>query len=427
MTVFMHDSHPTASADAMLAQHAGRLDLIRQYANEADATDFERKWQSVLRGCAQWFSTMPLRPDEHAESGGAFRASVETAYYAMRLSGGQKFAANESSERRRLLEPQYLYALFLAACCTWLDEPCRHFHFHREPDGEAWNPAAHGAFNVWLGDATYRVIRREASAPVQRMRTALLAHAILGSDRLGWLDPIVQNDLFGAIQPEGRPIGNESLLHRLVRQAVEVTGDFERKARRAAFALDTTPAPPASQVEATATSEVARREAPAPAPAATAKPPTSELPAGPNAAAGLTAMFAATEPRQDTGNGATAQAPAPAPSPKANVTPSVPLDTLRSPRREAPDRAADPFAEVLSGASNLMRDFFRALTQDVAAGKVQVAWGDRGLTLSKRSLASYGITSETLIEHLRKLNLLASVQGSEIVLVERVGVLVSPR
>lgn len=417
------DSHPVTSADEMLAQHAGRLDLIRQYANEAEAAEFERKWHSVLRDCAQWFSTMPLRPEEHAESGGAFRASVETAYYAMRLSGGQKFAANETSERRRLLEPQYLYALFLAACCTWLDEPCRHFHFHRESDGEAWNPAAHGPFNGWLGDGGYRVIRREAAAPLQRMRTALLAHSILGSERLGWLDPIVQNDLFGAIQPEGRPIGNESLLHRLVRQAVEVTGDFERKARRAAFAPDPTPAPPASQVEATATSEVARRETPAPAPAATAKPPASDLPAAPNAAAGLTALFTATEPRQEAG---TESADA-TPSAKANPTPSVPLDTLRSPRREAPDRAADPFAEVLSGASNLMRDFFRALTQDVAAGKVQVAWADRGLTLSKRSLASYGITSDTLIEHLRKLNLLASVQGSEIVLVERVGILVSPR
>ncbi len=127
---------------------------------------------------------MPLRPTEHAEAGGAFRATMEAAYFAMRLSGAQKFAADQTSERRRKLEPQYLYALFLAACCSRLDEPCRHFQLHRDRDGAEWIPAIHGAFGAWLGNDTYRVTRRDKALPVERMRTALLAREILGADRL---------------------------------------------------------------------------------------------------------------------------------------------------------------------------------------------------------------------------------------------------
>jgi len=138
----------------LMSSFADRVALIRQYANEAERADFASKWLDVLERCGTWFSSMPLRPNEHAEAGGAFRATAEAAYFAMRLSGAQKFAADQASERRRKLEPQYLYALFLAACCSRLDEPCRHFQLHRDRDGAEWSPAIHGAFGAWLGNDT---------------------------------------------------------------------------------------------------------------------------------------------------------------------------------------------------------------------------------------------------------------------------------
>jgi conjugal transfer pilus assembly protein TraI len=58
---------------------------------------------------------------------------------------------------------------------------------------------------------------------------------------------------------------------------------------------------------------------------------------------------------------------------------------------------------------------------------VAVNWGEKGLVLQKRILGSYGIASETLVDNLRKLNLLASSQGAEIVLVERIGSLILAR
>ncbi|WP_427308509.1 TraI domain-containing protein [Cupriavidus sp. H39] len=407
------NTHAHLPTDALLASFADRVALIRQYANEAESADFASKWLNVLERCATWFSSMPLRPGEHAEAGGAFRATVEAAYFAMRLSGAQKFAADQTSERRRRLEPQYLYALFLAACCSRLDEPCRHFQFHRDSDGIEWIPAIHGAFGPWLGGGTYGVTRRETALPIERMRTALLAREILGAERLAGFDGQVLAELFGAINPEQRPSGLETLLHKVVRQAIDTVTQFEVKARRAAFAPDSTPTPKADLLSAAADAT------------AQAKPPVTTateqlaatVPVNPQAPTEALTQVAPPSPAQPA-------APATAQAPRDAAPSAVQLDGSRSLR---PEQAADPFKEALAGASNLMREFFRALAQDVAAGKVKVSWVDDRLAISKRMLSNYGIASETLIGNLRKFQLLYKIVGQDILLVDKVANLIATR
>ncbi|SDD56983.1 conjugal transfer pilus assembly protein TraI [Cupriavidus sp. YR651] len=402
---------PLNVAESMRA-HSSRVDLIRQYANESDRSIFDAKWLGVVESCASWFSSMPLRPLEHAEPGGAFRATVEAAYFAMRLSGAQKFAADQPSERRRLLEPQYLYALFLAACCSRLDEPCRHFRFHRDSDGNEWIPAAHGAFGAWLGNATYTVTRREEAAPVERMRTALLAREILGAERLAQFDSVVLTDLFGAINPDPRPSGLETLLHKVARQAIDTVTQFEVKARRAAFAPDSTAPPSATALSDSMAPSSGASGSAVPAPAST----VSQQAVGASEAAPAAASASSpAAPPTSASTGVESEIARPA---------VVQLDPNRPVRQEPPK---DPFAEALAGTSNLMRDFFRALAQDVAAGKAKVSWVDGKLAIGKRMIGNYGIASETLIENLRKFNLLYKVVGQDILLVEKVSVLVAER
>ncbi|MGH7461725.1 MAG: TraI domain-containing protein, partial [Longimicrobiales bacterium] len=402
---------------ALLASHDSRLALVRQYANESDDRDFRTKWLSVLDRCAAWFSSMPLRPTEHAEPGGAFRATVEAAYFAMRLSGAQKFAADQTSERRRHLEPQYLYALFLAACCSRLDEPCRHFQFHRQRNGAEWVPAAHGAFGAWLGDDTYQVTRREAPLPSERMRTALLAREILGTERMGAFDSQVLTDLFGAINPDPRPAGLETLLHKIVRQAIETVTQFELKARRAAFAPDTTPAPSAQALAADAIAGTST-------PPAQAKADAAPVPATPTATATAEVEQPIATTEADSTSPAAIHQPGSDASAQHRASPNaVQLDGARSLRKEPP--AEDPF-KAIAGTSNLMREFFKALSQDAAAGKTKVTRVEGKVAISKRSLGNYGIASETLIENLRKFKHLYKIVGQDILLVNEVGDLILP-
>ena len=60
----------------------------------------------------------------------------------------------------------------------------------------------------------------------------MFAQTVITPELLSGLDNAVLADLFGAINPEKSPQGFEALVHKVVRQAMDVAVDFERKAQR---------------------------------------------------------------------------------------------------------------------------------------------------------------------------------------------------
>ena len=488
--------HSPIEAAALLAVHDRRVALIRQAANEATDAEYRLRWGDVLGRCAAWFSSLPWSPQLYREPGGAFRCTVETAFYAMRLAGGQKFGTNLPSEHRRRIEPQYNHAVFLAAVCSGLDEPYRHFVVLRERDRAEWNPAAHGPLGPWLGGSAYALQRRAAPLPVERMRTALFAQNLIGHDLLTGYEADVLAQLFGAINPVPTPQGAESLVHKVVRQAVSVAADFDRKAQQGVYEAVQYPVPAAVHVAAAVQPVVAQPAtqpvAPAAvhhvppvagAPATQASPPAAnQTPANPvakpatpapaSAAPGMPAIDALTvapharEPsslteaiqedlaRAVAGDPASGTQLSPAvdivastPGPKhdpqmglpfqgegapgpAHASTPAPVDPAamrpRAARTERTNVAAT-FDQVLEGQPNIIREFFRALAEDVAAGKAKVAWTEKGLAIPKRLVGSYGVASDTLVDHLRKRGLLVANVQAEIVLAPRAGELIIER
>ncbi|NIE81862.1 MULTISPECIES: TraI domain-containing protein [unclassified Burkholderia] len=448
----MSDSRlfPPGDNDELLHRNERRIELIAQCANESPRAEFDRKWMVLIRRCADWFSSVPLSPELYREPSGGFRWTVETAFYAMRLAGGLKFGSNLPSERRRRIEPQYSYGVFLAAICSGLDEPFRHFEVERASDRQVWNPSVHGALGPWLAGASYRVARRPAPLPVERMRTGVLAHALVGTELLSGLDGEVQAEIFGAINPASSPLGGvESLTHKVVRQAVATAAEFDRKAQRAVFepvtfavpsaihvAAELEPRVEAQRSVATPVPEAAAAPAPAPTGAA-AQPVIAESPSatetaeasraskdlgfsGAAAPDGETALPPSAPPAGLDGRQMALELPPPA----VAVNPAE----MRRVSAVAPGASpADRFAEILRGAPRMISDFFLALQQDVASGKAKVRWDDKGLTVSKRTIGSYGVTSDTLIEHMRRRNLLLANDPAEVMLAPRIGELIQER
>lgn len=109
------------------------------------------------------------------------------------------------------------------------------------------------------------------------------------------------------------------------------------------------------------------------------------------------------------------------PPPAAAVNPVE----IREPAAAAP--SGNHFDEVLKGAPRMIVDFFSALQQDVAAAKAKVRWTDQGLVLSKRTIGSYGVASDTLIEHMHRRSLLLANEPSEVTLAPRIGELIQER
>lgn len=89
--------------------------------------------------------------------------------------------------------------------------------------------------------------------------------------------------------------------------------------------------------------------------------------------------------------------------------------------------AAGSFDEVLKGTPNMIRELFRALREDVVAGNAKVAWNEKGLAIPKRLIGSYGVASDTLVEHLRRRSLLVGNDQGEIILGPRAGQLIMDR
>ncbi|MFC4706025.1 TraI domain-containing protein [Paraburkholderia caffeinitolerans] len=457
-------------APTLLAAHDRRVALIRQAANEASDGDYRLRWGDLLARCAAWFSSLPYSPALYREPGGAFRCTVETAFYAMRLASGQKFGTNLSSEKRRHVEPQYNHAVFLAAVCSGLDEPYRHFVVLRSRDGAEWNPAGHGALGPWLAGDTYSVQRRPTPLPIERMRTALFAQNLIGHELLAWYEAEVLAQLFGAINPTVAAPTGESLVHKVVRQAVAVAADFDKKAQHAVFEAVQYPVPPAINVAAavqpvvTPTPAATPTAGPvpaapvppsapaAPAPKTSAQPVAEESSAGvntdakaptagvPGPTAGVTVDATPSPvPSGETGEPSRSAAVSPAPRAKDDSQLGLPFSGEKQPRasvdpaairpagRPAPAAAPAGFDEVLEGQPNMIREFFRALREDVAADKAKVNWTDKGLAVSKRLVGSYGVASDTLVEYLRKRGLLVANVQAEIVLAPRAGELILER
>lgn len=447
--------HEPIAAEELFTTHQKRIELVRQCANETTETEFARKWLAVLRRCASWFSSMPLTPALHCEPGGAFRATVESTFYAMRLAGGQKFAADLTSDKRRKLEPQYNYAVFLAAACSLLDEPFRHFEFVRQSDREKWSPAAHGAFGAWIGAGQYAVERRVGPLKNERMRTAIFAQTVITPELLGGLDTAVLSDLFNAINPDRSPQGFEALVHKVVRQAMDVAVDFEQKAQRAVFAPVKFDVPSAVHValalepqfvagaaphstatspqsQAAPTALAAAQSAPNVPPVAPASnETTAPSAAGPQLSQSLldalerseaqAVAAASTEPATEV-----VAANSSAPSRPAPVDPAAAGARTRSAALKS-GPTDEELDEVLGPGAAMMKEFFKALAGDVATGKAKVAWEEKGLAVQKRLVGAYGMTSDTLVEQLRKRSLLLRAHGNDICIVERAGQLISER
>lgn len=423
------------TAEELLEGLEKRLMLVKQAANESSAASYDRKYRAVIDACVSWFNATPLSPHIYREAGGAIRATVETAFYAMRLAGGQKFGSTLPSEVRRRVEPQYTYGVFLAAVCSYLDEPHRHFSVIRLSDGVEWMPLTDTGMAAWLEGSPFQLRLRPQPLAIERMRTAMLAQRVIGASLLAQLDTPVQSEMFGAINPVTKPSGGESLLHKVVRQAVSVASDFDLKAQAAVFAPVAATIPDAAEVESGGAKNAARAPESS---AAAATAPKNE--AEPSAPAPIESALIKEAPKSIVLSGARSPKvsangelfPAEGSNPNVDLLNATiaPAPAVFSPAQMGASRvpvAAPPRSDVLHGMPAMIQELFRALREDIDAGKAKVSWSEKGLVLSKRLIGGYGVASDTLVEHLRKKSLVVGNSSSEVVLAPDAGVVLLER
>lgn len=159
------------------------------------AEAYERLYGRVIERLAIAINLLPAsETGTHQGAGGLFRLCLEMGFYSLQASEATIFAARAGVERRRLLEPRWRYATWLAGLCAELYRPFTTMVVTTE-DGEQW-PTYRMLLGEWLEakDASRYYIRwldHDPSKPRPGRGAAVtLAQRIIPDESLQYLHEV---------------------------------------------------------------------------------------------------------------------------------------------------------------------------------------------------------------------------------------------
>lgn len=99
---------------------------------------FDHRMMTIIRNYAKFVHLLPATDaDYHKGAGGLFRFGLEVGYTAMQSAGGKIFGGRESAEKRKILQPRWVYASFIAGLLCELHRPVTTMSIF-DQDGNEW-------------------------------------------------------------------------------------------------------------------------------------------------------------------------------------------------------------------------------------------------------------------------------------------------
>lgn len=229
---------PVVDIEQVLSGQNEMLGRIKLQA-AAPAEEWSRLYLSPILEVAKYIHLLPAsQTDTHVGAGGLFRLAVELAFYTRQLADSQIFS-REGVERRRMLEPRWKYAAFLAGLISELYRPLTQCIVVNEAGAEwpryqiglyewlkathckryyvTWIPISQRAHTVERATANYVVAKVVSPAALQFLADGSSAipsalFSLLGADRF-----------------------DDSVLAKLVRQAREQIIETDRATQPAQY------------------------------------------------------------------------------------------------------------------------------------------------------------------------------------------------
>jgi conjugal transfer pilus assembly protein TraI len=219
--------HPSALFDELGSELFSTL----LSASQAGEEIFRYNYLPLLEKAAYWLQELPLERKTYAERGGALKFTLLSSLGTLRMCSGVIFAPSSDSEHRRLVEPQYRFAAFVASLCTV--PLIVHHNVAVTVNGSPWDPffgqGLYSALTERVGSAQYQVEwRPETHERPSAALAVLLISWLLSDVKWAQFDRTVLRSMVEAINPAGIQAPSESALSRVVRVGHE-------KAREAAL------------------------------------------------------------------------------------------------------------------------------------------------------------------------------------------------
>lgn len=156
---------PVVSPLQIVSSQAELIERTRFVLN-MPAADFERLCLIPIKNIASFMQLLPYSSDDiYRGEGGLFRLSLDLAFHSAQASDGVTFSGYEAKENRRLMEPRWRYATFLAALCTHLWVTLTEIMVVNK-DGKLWVPYLNSLYD-WATQNNYDryYLRWRASEP----------------------------------------------------------------------------------------------------------------------------------------------------------------------------------------------------------------------------------------------------------------------
>ncbi|WP_377705342.1 MobH family relaxase [Pseudoduganella sp. UC29_71] len=136
------------SVEDLLADHKDVIARIKLCYGCDNAT-FHADLLQPVQNYAAYVNALPAtRASYYSGPGGLLRLGLETAFYALQATDSQIFAGRQTISSRRVLEPRWRRAVFLAGLCGELYR-CLGQVKVRDAQGDAWQPYL-APLTAWL-------------------------------------------------------------------------------------------------------------------------------------------------------------------------------------------------------------------------------------------------------------------------------------
>ncbi|KAF7963365.1 hypothetical protein AWV80_10575 [Cupriavidus sp. UYMU48A] len=220
-----------SSADLLqrIDAETGLLARLRS-SSEAKPEVFANYWQPLIVSVADYVQECPFEQTCFSEPGGLLRYALMAGYYALQIGNQQFFTGKHGAEKRRVLVPQYRFAVFFS---TLAGIPAiLHSRMIVRAGGNTWTPfSAEPALSRWVRAqkaSTFSIEWRLSEQKVSPANAVAWAADIVGIgtwQNLAEEVAMLAHDAIYQVDPKT----GESPVTTCVRQAYRTARDFERE------------------------------------------------------------------------------------------------------------------------------------------------------------------------------------------------------
>lgn len=180
---------PVTDIDAVIDAQAAIIKRIR-IAVALPPEHFDRYFMTPIRAVAKEIMLLPAsETGTHQGSGGLFRLALEISFFTWQRSEETIFSGREGIERRRVTEPRWRYASWLAGLCCELYRPAANMMVTNQ-EGAVW-PTAICSLEDWTvqtnSDHYYVKWNETASLTAGQSVATMMVHRIVPDECLQYL------------------------------------------------------------------------------------------------------------------------------------------------------------------------------------------------------------------------------------------------